>query len=198
MKTIGKLILLAALLTGIAMAYLPQTTFACSCAEPKPVMDAAEGAQIVFAGTVADVTETKSKRGFSIKNIQFETGTVYKGEAGTRITVWTGSGGGDCGFFFQKGMSYLVYAYASGPDGNGDEPGTGICTRTKALSQAQGDLDLLGQGVPPNKDLDQPVADSAKDFDVRLPWPALAGAVAIIAASIAIGLVLRKKRRAGR
>ena len=198
MKTIGKLILLAALLTGIAMAYLPQTTFACSCAEPKPVTDAAEGAQIVFAGKVADVTEAKSKQGFFIKNIQFETETVYKGEAGSRITVWTGSGGGDCGFFFQKGMSYLVYAYASGPDGNGDEPGTGICTRTKELSQAQGDLDLLGQGMPPNKDLDQPIADSAKDIDVKLPWPLLAGVVAVIAASIAIGLLLRKKRGAGR
>jgi hypothetical protein len=56
------------------------------------------------------------------------------------VVVFTGSGGGDCGFPFRRGESYLVYASAN-TDG---WLGTGICGRTAELSRAAADLRELG------------------------------------------------------
>lgn len=60
----------------------------------------------------------------------------FKGVSEKSLTVITGRGGGDCGYYFQVGSQYLVYA-ARGRDGL---LRTSICTRTKAASAAGGDL----------------------------------------------------------
>jgi hypothetical protein len=54
------------------------------------------------------------------------------------IDVWTDYG--DCGFDFQKGETYLVYA---SQDEETQQLGTGICYRTKRLSEAGPDLSYL-------------------------------------------------------
>jgi hypothetical protein len=60
------------------------------------------------------------------------------------VVVYTGWGGGDCGYEFQVGSSYLVYA------GGQTDLGTSICSRTADLGHAQADLAVLGPGtVPP-------------------------------------------------
>jgi hypothetical protein len=55
------------------------------------------------------------------------------------IEVETGLGGGDCGYRFERGEDYLVYAYRS-PQG---KLATGICSRTRRLSDADEDLNYL-------------------------------------------------------
>jgi hypothetical protein len=55
------------------------------------------------------------------------------------VSVDTGTGGGDCGYAFQEGETYLIYA-------RGDKAGrysTGICDRTRRISEAAEDLDYL-------------------------------------------------------
>jgi hypothetical protein len=55
------------------------------------------------------------------------------------VAVDTGTGGGDCGYAFQPGETYLIYA-------RGDKAGrysTGICHRTRRISEASEDLDYL-------------------------------------------------------
>ncbi|MET0647277.1 MAG: carboxypeptidase regulatory-like domain-containing protein, partial [Pyrinomonadaceae bacterium] len=49
-------------------------------------------------------------------------------------------GGGDCGYTFEVGKQYLVYGYDSKAGGR---IGTGICTRTRPLSEAADDLKFL-------------------------------------------------------
>jgi len=56
------------------------------------------------------------------------------------VEVWTGSGGGDCGFAFEESKSYLVYAHV-GEDG---AMSTDICTRSQETGLARGDLEALG------------------------------------------------------
>jgi hypothetical protein len=58
---------------------------------------------------------------------------------GTEVEVFTGSGGGDCGYPFRVGQHYLVYAYR-----DKDKLGTNICTRTKSFANANEDLAFLG------------------------------------------------------
>jgi hypothetical protein len=56
------------------------------------------------------------------------------------LVVGTGLGGGDCGFAFHQGVTYLVYASGL--------PGallTGICQRTRPEAEASSDVAALGQ-----------------------------------------------------
>ena len=55
------------------------------------------------------------------------------------IEIVTGLGGGDCGYEFQTGADYFVYAYKNS-EGRLE---TGICTRTRPLAQATEDIEYL-------------------------------------------------------
>jgi hypothetical protein len=57
------------------------------------------------------------------------------GAAGSEVVVYTGGGGGDCGYPFVPGSSYLVYASL-----NSGRLYTGTCTETKPLVMAEGVL----------------------------------------------------------
>lgn len=50
-----------------------------------------------------------------------------------------------CGYFFQEGQEYLVYASAEGA-----QLKTGSCSGTKRLSDARADLAVLGEGETPS------------------------------------------------
>jgi hypothetical protein len=55
------------------------------------------------------------------------------------IEVWTPFG--DCGYDFQSGETYLVYA--NNDEGSANSLSTDICTRTRRLSEAGEDLTYL-------------------------------------------------------
>src|ERR1035437_5376928 len=55
------------------------------------------------------------------------------------IEIATGMGGGDCGFAFQVGVDYVVYAYKNA-EGRLE---TGICSRTRLMSQAPEDVEYI-------------------------------------------------------
>lgn len=55
------------------------------------------------------------------------------------VEIATGLGGGDCGFAFQVGADYVVYAYRNS-EGRLE---TGICSRTRLLSQAAEDVEYI-------------------------------------------------------
>lgn len=74
----------------------------------------------------------------------------WKGIKDKMVTVETGLGGGDCGYGFQEGESYLIYAYrTNGEDGKPGPLRTNICTRTRPLSKAKGDIKALGDSKMP-------------------------------------------------
>jgi hypothetical protein len=65
---------------------------------------------------------------------------LFRGAASGEVEVWTGLGGGDCGYVFTVGATYLVYADRGGPN---QVMTTGICSRTQPLSGATEDLQYL-------------------------------------------------------
>ena len=78
------------------------------------------------------------------KRVRLRVRTVYRGEdldeddERKTVEVWTAFG--DCGFPFQSGETYLVYA---DQDEESDVMTTGACTRTRRLSDAGDDLAYL-------------------------------------------------------
>jgi hypothetical protein len=95
---------------------------ACSCREPPPPIEACKSSAAVFIGTVV----SGRLEGDNGRRYEFKVEESLKGKLNSNVEVFTGRGGGDCGYNFEIGGKYLVYA-----GGSQEELGTSICTRTK-------------------------------------------------------------------
>jgi 5-hydroxyisourate hydrolase-like protein (transthyretin family) len=139
----GLLLTLACLFVVLGSA---RRADACSCAGTGAPCAAFGSASAVFVGTVTDARERK----FEAKNkddidwtpvvFKFSVSQAFSGVEGAEAEVATGRGGGDCGYGFRKGETYLVYAF-TGRDGK--TLATGICMRTRPVSEASEDLEFL-------------------------------------------------------
>ena len=118
---------------------------ACSCAAGgQPCHDYWKAAA-VFTGTVIYSSTIASKRGeYDVPQriIRFNIDQRFRGVKGKEVEVRTGLGESDCGYNFRLGGQYLVYAY-----GEADKLATGICSRTRPISEATDDLAYF-QGLP--------------------------------------------------
>ncbi|HVG01019.1 MAG TPA: hypothetical protein VND68_14360 [Chloroflexia bacterium] len=181
--------------------------FACSCAMPPTALDALDQADAVFTGTVLRVTPINQNAPGGIysstpssNEVVFSVLSVWKGVSRRQVTVLTGMGGGDCGYIFTAGDTYLVYARSSYPGGpvfslgnlrvelpvGAQQFGTGICTRTAPFAQAAADLAQLGPGTQP---LTRGLLDIVLDN--------LLAVVAVVAALfiVLVLYLLRRRRR---
>ena len=70
---------------------------------------------------------------------------VWKGEMFPDTTLFTSLGGGDCGYPFESGREYLVYAHRY-PSGR---LVTNICRRTRPIERAAADVAALGPATLP-------------------------------------------------
>lgn len=129
---LGSLILLI-ILTSAA-----RDASACSCVMGMPICETFWRTPVVFSGEVVEITPAPPARDLRFpakKLVRFRVDRVWRGEAAGEIEVHTGAGGGDCGYDFVRGGQYLVYAhYWEG------RLSTGICSRTRPLSDAKEDL----------------------------------------------------------
>jgi len=127
-------------------------SYACDCVKPPSVEDELERSQAVFSGKVLEVNEMN--KGYMKKRVLLEVTETWKGISESQVIITTGSGGGDCGYEFQVGEEYLVYAHPSSMYGEQEELVSIICDRTTELSTAQEDLAVLGEGKAPTKQVD--------------------------------------------
>jgi hypothetical protein len=72
------------------------------------------------------------------RHVRFKVKTTFRGEKEESEEVWTDSG--DCGYDFQVGETYLVYA---DEDEETDRINTSVCYRNRRLSDAGDDLAYL-------------------------------------------------------
>jgi hypothetical protein len=113
----------------------------CSCLPQPPVAEALQDASAVFRGVVRHVAEERLDTGRpSGRRVTFEVSRTWKGAVGEVITVGTGTSSADCGYDFEVGREYVVYAHGD------DQLSTSICTRTRTVGAATEDLRLLGAG----------------------------------------------------
>jgi hypothetical protein len=119
----------------------------------QPACEAAWDPGAVFAGKVLTIERNANQR------VRFQILEPFRGATTSEIDVYTGGGGGDCGYSFIVGRSYLVYAY-QGP--GAPRLTTGICSRTRMLSQASEDLAYL-RSVPANGALGATITGTVYD-----------------------------------
>ena len=122
-----------ALLILLAVA-VPVDALACSCAPPRTVSEAVEGHDRVFLGTV---TSIESPDGF-MQRVTFRVSEHFKGSRVPVLAVETHAHGPTCGYPFQEGVQYVVYAY-----GEEDALETTSCSRTSVAGQPGSDLEIL-------------------------------------------------------
>ena len=138
---------------------------ACSCYPSASPCFAFERSQAVFVGLVTSVTQDnivqmlgEKKLSYGQKVVQFTVEESLKGVATKTVDVVTGMGGGDCGYKFETGERYLVYAHKhESPTNIRGTPlvliaggsslsillGTRLCSRTQPLKYAADDLELI-------------------------------------------------------
>lgn len=133
-KPMGGRKLLTAL--GVCViALVAKSADACSCGTPGSACDAASGADAVFVGNVVSI-ESSPVGG---RRVQLAVIEAFRGFQLSQVTLVTGYGQGDCGYPFQMGESYVVYAHRS-PQG---ELSTYLCSRTHPVRNATEDLSYL-------------------------------------------------------
>ncbi|WP_157760868.1 hypothetical protein [Chitinophaga caeni] len=105
---------------GILLLFAHSSTWACSCVGEMSVKKALKKNDIVFIGKVISmekitITQNLSGTETNINHYFYRfTFTIekrYKGKVKTSaIEITTGVGSGDCGYKFEIGKSYVVYA----------------------------------------------------------------------------------------
>lgn len=121
---------------------------ACSCVPTTP-QQSLKNSNAVFAGKVINIAHESSKNpevsaSWGEFKIRFEVSKVWKGKIEKQQVVLTSDSSAACGYSFEKGKEYLVYA--------SDQESTirtGLCSGTKPLANAQTDLAVLGRGNVP-------------------------------------------------
>lgn len=147
------------LLGTVGLFYLsaPHMAMACTCGWPDPPSTAFEEAGLVFAGTMVGVPDT-DEAGFLL--VTFRANRVWKGPVATHLQVRTAPDAAVCGFSFQVGETYLVYASDTELG-----PLTSICNRTRTLAGADEDLAFLGHGtVVSTEPPENPLVSSVNNY----------------------------------
>ena len=117
-----------------AVTLFPRSADACSCMGPQAPCEAAWQVDAVFVAQVVRVERSSMRVRAHLLPLETFLG------ASDITSVDTGMGGGDCGYAFQPGETYVIYARGDKTSGRYS---TGICNRTRPLSQASEDLDYL-------------------------------------------------------
>ncbi len=141
------------LLAGLLLAPAAPV-WACTCVQPSGPDVAFGQAEAVFTGTVTGISNSgglnlldRVRRIFGQpptvvwmdpRMVTLAVADSWKGVTESPVRLFTGSGGGDCGYDFSVGGQYLVYGYY-----NTGRLGTNVCQRTADLSQAGPDLAYL-------------------------------------------------------
>ncbi len=116
---------------------------ACTCLESPPPLAALAEATVVFSGVVVNI----SPAGVDL-DVSLQVTGWWKGVTSSPIVIRTASHPVSCGFDFEVGVEYLVYAYPGTPAQGGALSTTG-CTRTTPIAEAGADLAELGPPMPP-------------------------------------------------
>jgi len=131
----------ALLVVAFGIAFVmgsPSRAAACSCAAAGPPCEQFWMFDGVFAGRVASIETVTdvNKQGARVrKRVTLDVLEPFRNVDGATVEVFTGQGGGDCGYPFEIGQAYLVYART-----NDSVLEASICSRTRPLINAAEDL----------------------------------------------------------
>ncbi|PUA40659.1 hypothetical protein C8Z91_02185 [Paenibacillus elgii] len=149
----------------------PTKSYACSCAYKPDPDKALEQAKAVFSGKVLEAKQEI----FDVDGILeyreailFNVEQTWKGTSQTQIIVNTNFGGeSSCGNEYKVGQTYLVFA--NNYDSN-NTLHTSICSLTKEFSNANMELNKIGEGSKPIENVNLKGTMSKLDFNNKLVY----------------------------
>lgn len=126
--------LIVVFLVVLAVPVVASPSWACSCMTSgnaaQDRRDQAERADLVFTGVAKSQRVTDEGdpefEGDEMIGTRFRVGKTYKGHPGRWVTVSTHVNSATCGYQFEVGRRYTVFA-----DEQNGEYGTGLCSGTK-------------------------------------------------------------------
>ena len=113
---------------------------ACKCAQPASASAEAASAAAVFEAQVAKITAADPQTLL----VELKVSRAWKGVNAEQVTVRTPAESPACGYPFQLGQSYLVYAQSGS-----EALSVHHCSRTRAIEDAKQDIIELGLGSVP-------------------------------------------------
>lgn len=135
--------LCASFLVLAAYALNPGVAGACSCAE-ETINEALGRSGAVFEGRVVSV-DSESTQPDAKNLVTLRVVRSWKGMNEQTVTVETAASDSVCGYRFEVGKRYLVYATRD----DDDELAVSLCSRTQPIEKAGEDLGALGDARPP-------------------------------------------------
>lgn len=120
------------------LTYAP-TAHACSCMALTP-SEGFTSSYAVFTGEVTDIAKNESTA-FRGREVTLKVKDLWKGDPEPIIKVHTAGSSAACGYPFQKGVTYLVYAIRD----EADPMRVSLCGRTAPVDRAKEDLSFLGK-----------------------------------------------------
>lgn len=182
-RAMSTIILVAGFLLAYGDSFDP--AFACSCVPPRPIQEAYETSVAVFSGKVARIDADQFGR-MAI----FYVDTTWKGVSKDTVKVLTAAQSSACGYKFEEGRSYIVYAYSGGEDSSLK---TSSCSRTASAENALEHFMVLGAGYAPTETgvRDRVVIDNGINSSIL----AIIGIGGAVVATIAY-MTLRKRNKA--
>lgn len=131
--------LIVALLVVASVALDPVPAEACTCMPSGPPCEAAWQTDAIFRARVVSVTRGPAQGNTpGARIVRMQIVEAFTGVQGERLDVTTASDGAMCGYDFEAGRDYVVYARSSVSGFT-----TSICSRTRPVEEAGDDLSYL-------------------------------------------------------
>ena len=128
--------------------------YACKCVSiPQTLEQEIKGrlktSKAAFSGEVLKINETSQRgnvTGLDV-TVNMRLKQVWKGQLAKQVIINTSDNSAACGYSFEAGKSYLVFAHSS----NDKILATGLCSGNRPLETAGEELKILGKGRKPQK-----------------------------------------------
>lgn len=125
-----------------ALLASPTAAYACSCVRPADAAAAARAARAFFIGRVERIRPAPATQFGPQVTVTLSVERQWKGNVGRSVVVGSPEHTSACGFPFEAGRTYLVFA-AQSDDGR---LGVHLCSRSGLLSHSFRDAAALGEG----------------------------------------------------
>jgi hypothetical protein len=185
MRGFGRITLVAAAALAVAFFSAPGPAAACDFPAYPPPQEALEEATAVFSGEVVSIDPVDDDPGEQYIAATFAVDRAWKGVESSPVIVETHQDEGVCGFPFEVGETYIVYAHS-----NGSPLTTALYHRTQLLERAGEDLDALGEGTEIAPQAENGATDDDDEFNLGI----LVLAVVIISIITATIMLLRQSK----
>jgi len=126
----------------VLVLLVPAAAFPCSCIPSRSPCFVAGTEEVVFVGTPTAVEDAGVRNGLPTLRFRFQIDEAIQNTHVKTADVLTPLGTGACGFPFEKGHKYLVYA-----SGRGGIYSVSLCSRTGPLEERRDDLELLREAA---------------------------------------------------